>query len=230
MDAQLKSEPECVAPACDLRALVATAPVPRFQSPTFARAAHEQGSGSDDEPDAASVAKGSSQGGKSNDTSSVDQRRSRRASTRRRSGLAEAEDHPGPLVLSSCAEFLARMAEIRADCAAHGLVPLYHYTTPGVAPLIADTGFRMSTQGQGDGGVYFSTLGPASYDLGSEKYEENIIVDCTCLGPHALDDRLTRLWKHKNWCNFFNLVCAVFFLLRPHPMVWRLLTLGSVAA
>lgn len=26
--------------------------------------------------------------------------------------------------------------------------------------------------------VYFSTLGPASYDLGTADYEENIIVDC----------------------------------------------------
>jgi hypothetical protein len=29
-----------------------------------------------------------------------------------------------------------------------------------------------------DGGVYFSTLGPAAYDLGSAEFEENIIVDC----------------------------------------------------
>ena len=36
----------------------------------------------------------------------------------------------------------------------------------------------MSTQGQGDGGVYFSTRGPASYGLGSHLYEDNIIVDC----------------------------------------------------
>jgi hypothetical protein len=44
----------------------------------------------------------------------------------------------------------------------------------------------MSTQGQGDGGVYFSTLGPASYDLGSEDYEKNIIVDC--FGKERLEE------------------------------------------
>mmetsp|Transcript_33577 Transcript_33577/g.39454 ORF Transcript_33577/g.39454 Transcript_33577/m.39454 type:complete len:411 (+) Transcript_33577:2-1234(+) len=36
----------------------------------------------------------------------------------------------------------------------------------------------MSTQGQGDGGVYFSTLGPCSYGLGTYEYEENLIRDC----------------------------------------------------
>ena len=44
----------------------------------------------------------------------------------------------------------------------------------------------MSTQGQGDGGVYFSTLSPASYELGSESYETNIIVDC--FGKERLDE------------------------------------------
>jgi len=33
----------------------------------------------------------------------------------------------------------------------------------------------MSTQGQGDGGCYFSTIGPCSYGLGKAKYEDNII-------------------------------------------------------
>jgi hypothetical protein len=49
----------------------------------------------------------------------------------------------------------------------------------------------MSTQGHGDGGVYFSTLGPASYDLGSsddgrDSYEENIIIDC--FGKEKLEE------------------------------------------
>ena len=34
----------------------------------------------------------------------------------------------------------------------------------------------MSIQGQGDGGVYFSTLGPASYKLGDPLYENNVLV------------------------------------------------------
>jgi hypothetical protein len=44
----------------------------------------------------------------------------------------------------------------------------------------------MSTQGQGDGGVYFSTLGPAAYALGTDAYEENIIIDC--FGPERLNE------------------------------------------
>ena len=32
-----------------------------------------------------------------------------------------------------------------------GWVPLYHYTMPAAAPFILKGGFRMSTQGQGDG-------------------------------------------------------------------------------
>ena len=52
----------------------------------------------------------------------------------------------------------------------------------------------MSTQGQGDGGVYFSTLSPFSYGLGSAEYEGNLIVDCfgkerlnEYRGKHKLD-------------------------------------------
>jgi len=55
-----------------------------------------------------------------------------------------------------------------------------------LAAPILDKGLRMSTQGQGDGGVYFSTLGPASYGLGSPQYEENIIVDC--FGKERLEE------------------------------------------
>jgi hypothetical protein len=91
-------------------------------------------------------------------------------------------------------EFLEKMTEIRSLCAERGLVPLYHFTQPYLGPLIVKTGFRMSTQGQGDGGVYFSTLGPSSYELGSTMYEENIIIDCfgasrleEYLGKHKLD-------------------------------------------
>ena len=49
-------------------------------------------------------------------------------------------------------------------------------------------------KGQGDGGVYFSTLSPASYGLGAQDYEENIIKDCfgkerieEYRGKHKLD-------------------------------------------
>ena len=54
------------------------------------------------------------------------------------------------------------------------MVPLFHYTATSVVDLIIKNGLRMSTQGQGDGGVYFSTLGPASYKIGTRNYEDNI--------------------------------------------------------
>ena len=78
---------------------------------------------------------------------------------------------------ATCAEYLTAMQAVRRACEQEGTVPLYHYTMLSVAPFILGGGFRMSTQGQGDGGVYFSTLGPCSYNLGGEDYEENIIVD-----------------------------------------------------
>ena len=59
----------------------------------------------------------------------------------------------------TCAEYIEYMKSIRVECERNGWKPLYHYTQPGLGALIQSTGFRMSTQGQGDGGVYFSTLG-----------------------------------------------------------------------
>jgi hypothetical protein len=73
--------------------------------------------------------------------------------------------------LSSIPKYLETLNSIREFCLKNGLVPLYHYTAPSVAGLILKSGLRMSTQGQGDGGVYVSTLGPASYGLGSRDYE-----------------------------------------------------------
>ena len=54
------------------------------------------------------------------------------------------------------------------------MVPLFHYTATSVVDLMIKNGLRMSTQGQGDGGVYFSVLGPASYKIGTDNYEDNI--------------------------------------------------------
>jgi len=54
------------------------------------------------------------------------------------------------------------MARVRLRCSAKGLVPLFHYTSPEAGALILTRGLRMSTQGQGDGGVYLSTRGPCS--------------------------------------------------------------------
>jgi len=83
-------------------------------------------------------------------------------------------------------EYTEIMNEIRIDCIKDETVPLYHYTNAAAAPFIFERGFRMSTQGQGDGGVYFSTLGPASYGLGTDEYEKNIIIDC--FGKERLEE------------------------------------------
>jgi hypothetical protein len=80
-------------------------------------------------------------------------------------------------------ELLLSLARLRDLCANYGLVPVYHYTSARAAPFVLQSGLRMSTQGQGDGGVYFSMLGPASYGLGAATtdaaaYEENLVKDC----------------------------------------------------
>jgi hypothetical protein len=68
-----------------------------------------------------------------------------------------------PVYIRYVDTFLAQMNQIRYNDAYSHLMPLYHYTSPDIIPLILKTGLRMSTQGQGDGGVYFSTKGPVSY-------------------------------------------------------------------
>jgi hypothetical protein len=78
----------------------------------------------------------------------------------------------------STKRYVNELADIRYHAKRAGLIPLYHYTSPSVAPLILKGGLRMSTQGQGDGGVYVSTQGPMTYGLGTEEYETNIINDC----------------------------------------------------
>ena len=64
---------------------------------------------------------------------------------------------------------------------------MFHYTQPSVVPMILQGGLKMSSQGLGDGGVYFSTLSPCSYGLGSETSarlgnldgsEDALIKDC----------------------------------------------------
>mmetsp|Transcript_44214 Transcript_44214/g.56632 ORF Transcript_44214/g.56632 Transcript_44214/m.56632 type:complete len:376 (+) Transcript_44214:2-1129(+) len=97
----------------------------------------------------------------------------------------------------SLKQYLNRMDKIRHYCNHKKLVPLYHYTSLGIAPLILKNGLKMSTQGQGDGGVYFSTLGPASYGIGDysnnnhhhiNEYETNLIIDC--FGNERLEEYL----------------------------------------
>jgi hypothetical protein len=71
--------------------------------------------------------------------------------------------------ISSSVLFYDRMKVIRMEGPAKKLTStllLYHYTNPQFGKSILRTGLRMSTQGQGDGGVYFSLKGPASYGYG----------------------------------------------------------------
>jgi hypothetical protein len=89
-------------------------------------------------------------------------------------------------LLSSIDTYVQEMKRMRQRAFENKLVPLFHYTSPNVASLILSGGLRMSTQGQGDGGVYVSTLGPASYGLGTDDYEVNIIKDC--FGVERIDE------------------------------------------
>jgi hypothetical protein len=82
------------------------------------------------------------------------------------------------ILVKSISTYIETMNKIRQKASEHELIPLFHYTSANVASMILSGGLRMSTQGQGDGGVYVSTLGPASYGLGSSDYEVNIIKDC----------------------------------------------------
>jgi len=91
---------------------------------------------------------------------------------------------------TSCLDFCSDMTIIRQACSDRGWYPVFHYTQPFLGELIYKSGFRMSTQGQGDGGIYFSTLGPASYDVGTMEYESNIIVDC--YGESRLDEYIAQ--------------------------------------
>jgi hypothetical protein len=79
---------------------------------------------------------------------------------------------------STCLEFTDQMSHLRAVCKDKGWMPVYHFTDVSLLPFIREKGFRATAKGHGDGGVYFSTLGPAAYALGTSLYEENIIVDC----------------------------------------------------
>jgi hypothetical protein len=75
-------------------------------------------------------------------------------------------------------DYLDQISLIRIKAEKHHLATLFHYTSPSILPFILKGGMRMSTQGQGDGGVYFSLRGPLSYGLGKDEYEVNIIKDC----------------------------------------------------
>ena len=78
------------------------------------------------------------------------------------------------------------MDAIRREAEKKGEVVIFHFTNRVSAGFIVKTGLRMSTQGQGDGGVYFITMGPISFKLGSEAFERLIIENC--FGKERMDE------------------------------------------
>ena len=91
-----------------------------------------------------------------------------------------------PVEVPTCEEYLNRMAEVRYECAKRGLVPVYYYTLPHAANMISHNGFRTTSSSSKNGGVCFSALSPASYDLGCSEYEANLIADLE--GPDKVDE------------------------------------------
>eukprot|EP00615_Pteridomonas_danica_P002247 CAMPEP_0114355496 /NCGR_PEP_ID=MMETSP0101-20121206/20260_1 /TAXON_ID=38822 ORGANISM="Pteridomonas danica, Strain PT" /NCGR_SAMPLE_ID=MMETSP0101 /ASSEMBLY_ACC=CAM_ASM_000211 /LENGTH=501 /DNA_ID=CAMNT_0001497467 /DNA_START=467 /DNA_END=1972 /DNA_ORIENTATION=+ len=85
-------------------------------------------------------------------------------------------------------DYLNKMKLVHKKANNNNLIPLYHYTSRSILHLIIKGGLRMSSQGQGDGGVYFSLKGPLSYNLGSKNYEKNLIKDC--FGVERVDEYL----------------------------------------
>jgi hypothetical protein len=89
-----------------------------------------------------------------------------------------SSDEVSMLKVFALADFLKSMKLLRQKAFKQNLIPLYHYTSSSVLPLIMKNGLRIGSQMKGEGGVYFSTQGPASYGIGSDRYELNIIKDC----------------------------------------------------
>ena len=116
----------------------------------------------------------------------LQQRRSRKKRTKRRTSLAGTIGlhHPQSIEDMQDEHLVARPTDLRgylvcletarSFCRDLGLIPIFHFTNVDIAPLILSQGLMLSTQGQGDGGIYFSTLSPASYGLGSAEYQDNL--------------------------------------------------------
>ena len=90
------------------------------------------------------------------------------------------ETQPPELIrLENLEHYHTLMNRIRRDVEGdRDSVLLYHYTNPRLIKMILKTGLRMSTQGQGDGGLYFSILGLGSYKWGTTDFERLLIQDC----------------------------------------------------
>jgi hypothetical protein len=63
-------------------------------------------------------------------------------------------------------ELVECMREARAYASDAGLVPLFHYTSADVAPMVLRSGLRMNSIRKDEGGVFFSMFSPASYGIG----------------------------------------------------------------
>jgi len=108
--------------------------------------------------------------------------------------FSEEVKHAEPVRVVSpkdCEAFLIAMQVARKLCASRGLVPLYHYTTPPEGPSLLERGILLSTD---QDGLCFSTMGPASYGLGSPEYERNVLTEYfgggaleECRGKHKID-------------------------------------------
>jgi len=77
--------------------------------------------------------------------------------------------------ISSPEQYLECMDSIRESCNLLALVPVYFFTSPFLSSYILSGGFRLSSDDDLSG-VIFTTKGPASFGLGSERYEKNLIV------------------------------------------------------
>jgi len=77
--------------------------------------------------------------------------------------------------ISSPEQYLECMDSIRESCNLLALVPVYFFTSPFLSSYILSGGFRLNSD-DNLSGVIFTTKGPASFGLGSERYEKNVIV------------------------------------------------------
>ena len=62
-------------------------------------------------------------------------------------------------------DYSEAMIKHRSFCKINSLVPLYYYTTQEDGKQALEKGLSMSTQNQGESGVYFSLHGPTFFQV-----------------------------------------------------------------
>jgi hypothetical protein len=90
--------------------------------------------------------------------------------------------------ITSIEDYMEQLQKVRYMCSNLGLVPLYYYTSAEGAESLLSSGFKMSNNGDGVGGVYFDTNGPCYYGVGSNEYERNLISEI--FGEEKVDEYL----------------------------------------